>query len=164
MARWRTLAPAAVAVVLVSLILLEGSGFQLRDGGLRAPERVEVPSVPAGQRGAPEPQLHLPFAYGFRTGSTQVYLLWSTEDFPKMANGWGGFIPKSDLELYKETQSFPDLLSVSRLRARGIRTVILHPGRAANSEWKEVADRPVKGLPLRREVKDDVILYHLKPI
>jgi hypothetical protein len=163
-ARWRTVAPAAVAVVLVSLVLLEGSGFQLRDGGLRAPERAEVPSVPTGQRGAPDPQLHLPFAYGRAIEPTQVYMLWSTDGFPKMANGWGAFIPDQDLELHHETKSFPDPLSVSRLRALGIRTVILHPDRVANSEWKDVADRPVKGLPLRREVRDGVILYHLKPI
>jgi hypothetical protein len=160
--------PWAVAIALVAAILLEGSGFQFRDGGLQAPEHPHVPPVPPGQLGAPEPQLHLPYLYIHRHdvgASSQLYTFWSTEGFPETVNGWGGFSPKQDQELYGGWgTNFPDRTSVARLRERGIRTVILHADRATQTEWEDAAARSVKGLPLRREVRGQLVLYYLKPL
>jgi len=157
------LIPSVVATALVVAILLEGSGFQFRDGGLRAPRHPSVPPPPSGQLGATEPQLHLPYAYSYPFGDSDLYVYWSTDGFPKMANGWGGFLPKSDVALEQDSLGFPDGASVARLRARGIRTVVFHPDLAPGTEWAHVAKAPVRGLPLRREVRGDVVLFHLDP-
>ncbi|MGH3017993.1 MAG: hypothetical protein ACRDLU_06440 [Gaiellaceae bacterium] len=58
---------------------------------------------------------------------------------------------------------FPNGASVDYLRELGVRTVVLHPGFAAGTTWADAARRPIAGLPLRREVRPDVILYHLEP-
>jgi hypothetical protein len=160
---WGGVATGVVATVLVAAILIEGSGFQFRDGGVDGPQLARVPPVPPGQLGAPEPQLHLPNYYTYRSGSGPIYVFWSINGFPETVNGWGGFVPDQDLEIYYESIRFPDPASVATLRARGIRTVVLHTNFVWKTEWEHAAERPVKGLPLRREVKGDVILYHLKP-
>lgn len=150
--------PSAVGTVLVVAVLLEGSGFHFRDGGLRAPELATVPSLPTGQLGAPEPQFHLP------SSPNTIYPFWSTEGFPRIVNGWGGIINPIDLVLYATTTRFPDSASVAILRRQGVRTVVLHRDLLAGTELGHAPQRPVKGLPLNREVRGDVILYHLNPL
>jgi hypothetical protein len=50
---------------------------------------------------------------------------------------------------------------VSFLRSLGVRTVVLHPDLAGNSFWEGSARKPVRGLPLRREAREGVVLYRL---
>jgi hypothetical protein len=154
-------AGSAGAVLLVA-VLVEGSGFQIR-GGLRSPPEPHVPPIPSGQVGVPGPQIHLPVLIRRPFGS-EPYMLWSTRDFPEIANGWGAFVPLSAVRFTRYARSFPNAASVARLRSMGIRTVILHPDLATRTAWEGAAERPVRGLPLRREVAGDVVVYHLKPI
>ena len=60
-------------------VLIEGSGFDLgRRAACRGPSHPPVPTPPAGQRGAPAPQLHLPIT----VAGNRRYVLWSTRRLP----------------------------------------------------------------------------------
>jgi hypothetical protein len=137
----------ATGVLVVAAILAEGLGPL---------EHPTVPPVPPPVRSAPPPQLHLPA--GFH--DDLVYSYWSTAGFPAMVNGAGGFDPDSYDRLRKAVSGFPDARSVDALRKLGVRTVVLHPDRAAGTSWEGAAERPSDGLELRREVVGDVVLYH----
>jgi hypothetical protein len=149
-----TSARSAAAVVsggvLTGIVLLEGFG---------PIPHLRVPEIPAGQLGAPAPQLHLPsddlidLWYGY----------WSIAGFPEIANGTGSFTPTRLQQIRQDALRFPDTNSVAALREIGIRTVILHPDLAAGTPWQNTAARPIDGLPLVREDKDGVVLYHLAP-
>jgi hypothetical protein len=155
----RALVPGTGAV-LVGVILLEGAGYGVHRPGqsfVSTPLHTRVPPEPSGQRGTPAPQVHLPFV-GYEVAR---YLLWSTDGFPKLANGVGSFSPSFTEELNRRVRSFPDRASVSFLRSLGVRTVVLHPDLARNSPWEGSARKPVRGLPLRREARDGVVLYRL---
>jgi hypothetical protein len=140
-------AGAAAGTLAVGAILLEGLG------PLAHPA---VPPVPAGQRLAVAPQLHLPASFL----DDLVYSYWSTEGFPATVNGAGGFDPIAYDRLRKTVRSFPDARSVAALRALGVRTVVLHPERG----WEDVAARPTGGLPVVRTVAGGVVLYRLEPL
>ncbi|OFW75392.1 MAG: hypothetical protein A2Y55_05775 [Actinobacteria bacterium RBG_16_68_12] len=143
--------PAAGALLLIGVILTEGLG------PLAHPR---APAVPAGQLLATAPQLHLPA--GFH--DDLVYSYWSTAGYPATVNGAGGFDPDSYDRLRKAVKGFPDARSVSVLRKLGVRTVVLHPDRAAGTPWEDTAERPVAGLPLQRAAVGGVVLYRLEPL
>jgi hypothetical protein len=58
-------------------------------------------------------------------------------------------------------QAFPDSSSVARLRRLGVRTVVLHPNLARATPWQRTAKRSVRGLPLRRERRAQVVVYQI---
>ncbi len=152
--RDRTGARAVATVVglaLVAVILVEGLGPLAHP---RAPE------PPTAMRLAEPPQLHLPA--GFH--DDLVYSYWSTAGFPEMVNGAGGFDPDSYDRLRKTVSGFPDARSVAALRELGVRTVLVHPARAAGTPWEGAATKPVTGLPLVRESVDSVVLFRLEPL
>ena len=152
--------PVAVGagVVIVVAILAEGAGFRVGTevSAIAGPPHARVPPAPPGQRDAPAPQQHLPI-------EPSRYLLWSTDGFPAITDGVGAFEPRFTQRLRAEMRAFPNQESVSRLRALGVRTVIFHPDLAAGTSWEKVAARPVRGLPVRREAKGGVVLFHLAP-
>lgn len=157
--RGRHAAAAATAVALVGLVVVEGAGWSV--GGrtlLAAADLPRVPSEPAGQRGLPAPQLHLPL----RPEDNRAYLLWSTAGFPDLLNGRSSVTPRFAQALETWAQPFPDRATVARLRGLGVRTVIVHRDRAAGSPWAAWARRPVRGLALTREVRRDIVRYHLR--
>ena len=90
--------------------------------------------APAGFSSVAGPVLHLPAA----PQDNQNYLLWSTERFTPMVNGWSGVTPPRFLRIVELAAPFPDRSSVAALRAFGVRSVALHlspasmqpPGRA----------------------------------
>jgi hypothetical protein len=146
----RSAAALVTAGSLTGLVLLEGFG---------PIPHPRVPTVPSGQIGAPAPQLHLP-----SDDLTDLrYAYWSVAGFPKIANGGATFDPTSVVRLRQVTTTFPDANSVAYLRALGVRTVILHPDLAFGTPWQDAAQRPTEGLPLTREEKGGVVLYHLEP-
>lgn len=142
-------ATAAVGFVLVAAILVEGLGPL-------AHPRVSIP--PAAVRLATPPQLHLPA--GFH--DDLVYSYWSTAGFPETVNGAGGFDPDEYDRLRKTVSAFPDARSVAALRELGVRTVLLHPERAAGTPWEGAAEKPTAGLALTREIVNDVVLFRLR--
>jgi hypothetical protein len=142
-ARRRAAAGAAAGVLLAAVIVFEGLG---------PPPIPRVPEVPRGHASAPEPQLHLPLGpAGF------LYMLWSTEGFPRIANGGSGFVPRPYAELAKRVADFPDRRSIDYLRDLGLKSVVLHPGLGAP------AGPPTTAMELGVRVRPvgDVIVYEL---
>jgi hypothetical protein len=142
-------AASLAALVLVAAILVEGFG--------PIPE-ARVPAVPAGQLAAPTPQLHLP-SFDSLDG---LYLYWSTDGFPTLANGAGSFDPNVLAEIRNVTTNFPDAASVQLLRRLRVRSVILHRSLAAGTDWQHIADRSIAGLGITRRDEGDLVVYRLK--
>ncbi len=88
-------------------------------------------------------------------------MLWSTDGWPRLANGSSGFDPPSQARLRQDTEPFPDAASVAALRARGVRTVVLVRSRAPGTPWEQAADRPVDGLGIERRDLGDAVVYRL---
>jgi hypothetical protein len=147
---------AALGALLVAAVLVEGAGFSL-EGGLAGPAHPTVPREPAGQRGLPDPQLHLPMS---REGNRR-YALWSTAGFPRIVNGRASFQPALTTRIAVDVAAFPDRRSTARLRALGVRTVVLHPDLAAGTSWAGAERRPLRGLGLVRERRGDVVVFRL---
>jgi hypothetical protein len=88
-------------------------------------------------------------------------MLWSTDGFPRVANGLAGFTPTSQERTRAITASFPDPASVQYLRELGIRSVLVFPGQLAGTAWDGLEQRPFGGLGITREQIDGVFIYHL---
>jgi hypothetical protein len=148
----RTAIAAAVcaAILPVSMVLYEGHG--------------EVPNWPVGQQPValadlPAPVLVLPSA---QVADYHV-MLWSTAGFPLLTNGDSGFNPNSQIAMRVEALPFPDQKSVTMLRERGVRTVVIVRTRAVGTPWEGAAERPVDGLGITREDLGDAVVYQLSP-
>jgi hypothetical protein len=141
---------------LTALILLEGCAFSLHGGRLSGPSHPRAERPPAGLAAARPPLLELPMGQF----DNRRYLLWSTAGFPAMVNGRSSLNPPSFLHLQGELLRFPDAPSVARLRALGVRTVVLHRAHLTGTPWAGWAARP---LPpgVSRELRDGVVLYRL---
>ena len=145
-----------LGAVLVVAVLAEGAGFSF-EGGMHGPAHPTVPPEPAGQRGLAAAQLHLPMS---RAGNRR-YALWSTAGFPAIVNGRASFNPRLTTEIAVDVAGFPDARSVDRLRALGVRTVVLHPELAAGTSWERADRPPASGLGLVRERRGDVVVFHV---
>jgi hypothetical protein len=157
-ARARTLRwiPAALTV----LILLEGCAFSFHDGHLSGPPHPRVEQPPPGLAAARPPLLELPMG----AFDNRRYLLWSTAGFPKLVNGRSSLNPPSFLRLQTQLRDFPDAPTIARLRALGVRTVVLHRAHLAGTPWADWANRPLPPHSgVSRELRDGVVLYRLAP-
>ncbi len=135
------------AAVCAAVVLWEGSPkLPLAD----------VPAAPAGLAGVADPQVNFP-ADSF---SDDAYMLWSTDGYPRMSNGNGSYLPPT-LAAIRQLTSFPDAASVSYLRARGYRSVLLHTDRAPGTPWADAAKRSVDGLGVGVRRIGNVIVYDL---
>jgi hypothetical protein len=146
----RQAVPFVAGCALIGVVLLEGFG---------PIPHPRAPTIPAAQIGLAAPLLNLPSD----DVVDQRYSWWSVAGFPKMANGGGSFDPVSLVRMRLTVSDFPDASSVSFLRSLGIRTVILHPDLASGTSWQDAAARPIAGLPLTREDRGGLVLYHLSP-
>jgi hypothetical protein len=149
---------AAAAVLIIGAILIEGSGFDLGDGGVRGPSHPAVPKPLINFSSLPDPQLHLP---ADTPPPNRRYVLWSTNGFPKLVNGRASFDPDSFEQVVRETESFPDRRSVDRLRRLGVHTVIVHPYLANPDMRKRVQRRVPSELGLSRSVRNSLVVYEL---
>jgi hypothetical protein len=145
---WRRPILRAALVLPLAMVVAEGVN---RTG------HPEVAPAPAAMRVAREPLLVLPSDGLFEL---QV-MLWSTDGFPRVANGLAGFTPTSQERTRAVTGLFPDPTSVSYLRDLGIRTVVVFPNQLADTPWAGVVGRPIDGLGITREEIDGVLVYHL---
>ena len=115
--RRRAWAGAAAGLLLAGAIVVEGLG---------PPPINRVPEPPDGLETVADPQMHLPLGpAGF------LYMLWSSDGFPRIANGGSGFVPREYAELADVVKGFPDRRSVDYLRALRIRSLVLHPSLGA---------------------------------
>lgn len=117
-----------------------------------------VPLPPPGLSAVAAPQVHFP-ASAF---NDFVYMLWSTDGFPNMANGSTSYLPPG-LNKVRELTGFPDPASVLFLRSRGYRSVLLHTDRVAGTPWAGAAGKPVTGLGVSVRQIGPVIVYDLSP-
>ena len=159
--RHMVLAGRAAALALVFVLLAEGSAFRVGEHGsglLAGPLTVRVPAEPRGEQDAQPPLLHLPL----NTPDSRKWILWSTDDFPDMVNGNASFIPTFFEELYDPMSGFPDRTSARLLQDLGVRTVVLHPGDTEGTAWQRWKRRSMAGLPLRREDRGGVVLFHVR--
>lgn len=141
---------AVSAVLLFPLILV------LLEGVNRTPHP-EVPPAPAAMARAAEPLLVLP-----SDGLLELnIMLWSTNGFPRIANGLSHFEPATQKRIRTATAAFPDAASVAFLRQIGIRSVVVLPDRLSGTPWDGVASRPVTGLGITREDVAGALLYRL---
>ncbi|MGC4903772.1 hypothetical protein ACLQ2Y_31125 [Micromonospora echinospora] len=146
--RWSRAVAPLVLLVPLALVTLEGVN--------RTPHPV-VPTPPAAMRTAPEPMLVLP-AGGI---GDLNYMLWSTDGFPRITNGLGGFEPVTQAQTRVAVATFPDAGSVAYLRGIGVRSVVAVPSRAAGTPWEGIENRPVDGLGITREELDGTLAYRL---
>jgi hypothetical protein len=160
-ARRGAYAALGVAAACLAGVLIEGRGTMPNPA---------VPPIPPGVAGAPGPQLHLPTNAAF----DRVYMLWSVDGFPKIANGTSTFGIQSLDDLRTAMGSFPDGRTVAQLRRMGIRTVFLHTklehypiprkySRKHPSDTRAAVRRPVTGLPVTRTRIGPTIRYDLRP-
>jgi hypothetical protein len=154
-ARLATVAAAA----LVLLVAVEGRGLPFDPFDRQAQPR--VPEPPTTLAAIDAPQLHLPAQ---RPQDNRRYLLWSTDEFPRLVNGRSSTNPRFTRELIHRARSFPDAASARRLRELGVRSVVLHPYRAKGTPWDGAQSRPLRGLPLARERRGDAVLYTIEPV
>lgn len=146
-----------VALPLTALVLVEGSAFSLDGGRLSGPPHPTVPTAPPGLAAATAPLLQLPLT----ADDNRRYLLWSTDGFPRMVNGRSSTIPPAFARLGPRIAGFPDAASVARLRALGVRTVVLHRDRLAGTPWADWERRPWRALGVSRELRDGVVLFRI---
>jgi hypothetical protein len=158
--RQRLVMRTLVGILLVTGILVEGSGFRIGEPGkglIASPPSASVPRAPPRQfRGGPQAQLPLG-----RFDTT--YMLWSTDGFPKIVNGAGSFNPHLYVRLLDRLENFPDRQTVVLLRRLGVRTAILHPRLAFGTPWASAASKSIQGLHLTRtrRVADGVVIFRL---
>ncbi|GAA4704323.1 hypothetical protein [Phytohabitans rumicis] len=138
----------AALVVPLALVFVEGIN--------RTPHPV-VPTAPAAMSAAREPLLILP-----SDGLLELhFMLWTTDGFPRIANGLAGFEPTTQSQTRAATVSFPDPTSIAYLRGIGIKDVLVLPHLITGTPWEAVPTRPVDGLGITREEIDGAILFHL---
>ncbi len=119
----------------------------------------DLSEPPVRRLPASEPQMNLP-SDDF---NDLVYMFWSTDGFPAIVNGYSGFTPNLQVNLREELAGFPDAASVERLQRLGVRTVVLHPDRAAGTPWANAYRLPVDGLPVVRSQDGPMIVFKLEP-
>jgi hypothetical protein len=118
-----------------------------------------APPLPAALDHAAGPLLVLP-SDGFHDNWA---MYWSTAGFPLIANGNSGFVPRELEALRAGVAGFPDPASVALLQQRGIRRVVLLPAYAVGSPWQDAQAKPVDGLPVRRSVVGEAVVYEVAP-
>ena len=154
--------PALVGAVLLIGILGEGAGH------LGHPL---VPQPASGEIGLPGPLIDLPTDGAL----DRIWQYFSTDGFPKIANGESTFdIPAED-DLRGGMSGFPDKASVEKLRYYGIKTVVLHTvlpkGLPPEQGWvfpepdhpAVNARKPIAGLGITRQQVGSLFIYEIGP-
>lgn len=141
--------PRLATLIPVMLVLFEGAHM--------TPHPV-VPPTPVAMSTLQGPLIVLPSHELFDMN----VMLWSTDGFPKIVNGGSGFTPMDQQELRLTMQQFPDEATVSMLRERGIRTVVVVRSQAVGSAYERAIDAPIDGLGLTRTEQGDVVLYKVE--
>ncbi|WP_052684826.1 hypothetical protein [Lentzea aerocolonigenes] len=139
---------------VVALLLVVPAIAALLEGIPRWPY-ADIPAVPAEVRSAmatKDPLLILPLI----DNDEFVNLLWSMNDFPKIANGNSGNFPPEYQNIRSATVVFPDDYSLDVLKFYGIRKVLVLKSRPGG---EKIAARSVAGMPLKREESGDVVIY-----
>ncbi len=154
--------PALVGTLLLLGIVGEGAGHL---------GRPLVPQPARAEIGLPGPIIDLPTDGAL----DRVWQYFSTDGFPKIANGESTFdIPAED-DLRGGMAGFPDRASVEKLRFYGVRTVVLHTvlpkGLPPEQGWvfpepddpAANARKPIAGLGITRRQVGSIFIYEIGP-
>jgi hypothetical protein len=160
--------PAALATVLAALVVVEGTGH------LGHPRVPVLPAALQNVASLPRPLLMLPTD----PATDRAFQYFSTQGFPRIANGNSTFdLPAQD-DLRGGMQNFPDAAGVRKLRSLGIRTVVLVTDLRGNPAYPfppdhvaipeppdpaAAARKPVAGLGITKRLEGDVVIYELSP-
>ncbi|MEV0609153.1 hypothetical protein AB0I61_22540 [Polymorphospora rubra] len=137
-----------LSLVPLALVLLEGVN--------RTPHP-PAPSAPLALRDVAEPLLILP-----PDGIAELhYMLFSTDGFPRIANGLAAHVPQTQAQTRTMTVSFPDAASIDYLAELGVRTVVVLPDYLPGTGWQDMLDRPIDGLPVTREQVGGAVVFRL---
>jgi hypothetical protein len=129
-----------------------------------------VPQPTSAEIGLPAPILDLPTD----GAADRLWQYFSTDGFPKIAQGNSTFdLPAQD-DLRGGMNGFPDKASVEKLRWYGIHTVVLHlklptlPGlhgkeTAEPPDVLAAAAKPITGLGVTRRRVGDIVIYTIGP-
>ena len=158
---WRDGLPLLVGGVLLVGLLGEGAGH-LGHPVVPQPARAEI--------GLPGPIIDLPTD----GASDRIWQYFSTDGFPKIADGNSTFDLPAEDDLRGGMNGFPDKASVEKLRYYGIHTVVLHtqlprlpgltgPEVAEPPNPKAAAAKPVQGLGITRRQVGSVVIYTIGP-
>ncbi len=151
----RLRSPAAALAATVVVLLPAGL---VAVEGLNVTPHLPVATSPVALADLPQPILILP------TGLLADYhlMLWSTQGWPRIANGDSGFDSQDQQRLRREAATFPDEASIAELRRRGIATVVVVRSRTDATHWPDAADRPVRGLDITRSERGDAVVFDLR--
>lgn len=141
-------ASAAVAVVLTTVVLVEGAD-RLPQATPRPPPSVALADVPGPVLVLPSDEI-----------SDLTTMWWSTDRFPDVVNGGSAFVPRSLAELRAVAAGFPSPAAVDYLRAAGVASVVVLPDQLPGTAYAGVLDVPP---PPGVEVTayDDVVVFTL---
>jgi hypothetical protein len=89
-------------------------------------------------------------------------MLWSTDGYPKIVNGYSGFVPQRLQQLQEQTKNFPDADSVQVLHDLGVKTVVVQRSRVTGTAYERALDAPIDDLDLTRVERGDVVIYSLE--
>ena len=156
--RGRPIATLALTA-LAAFALFEGSMLRTGDYDGDAYRTPPTQPPPAGFSSIAGPVLHLPAT----PHDNQSYLLWSTERFTPIVNGWSGVTPPRYVRIVRLAAAFPDRRSVAALRALGVRSVALHLARLDATPWARWRGRSIDGLGVRRSILRELVVYDLQP-
>ena len=59
-------------------------------------------------------------------GRDAIYEFWSINDWYPLVNGYSGYYPPEYFATIERMRTFPDAMSLSRLRALGVRYIVVH--------------------------------------
>jgi hypothetical protein len=135
-------------VVPLLLVLLEG---------INSTQHPEMPASPVAMHTLKAPVLVLPSE---NLPDLHV-MLWSTDGFPKIVNGYSGFVPQRLQQLQQLTKQFPDAETVQALRDLGVKTVVVQRSRVTGTEYERALDAPIDDLDVTRVERGDVVIYSL---
>ena len=87
------------------------------------------------QRMEPSPLIEFPMA---ELDLSVDYMYWSIYHWHPLINGYSGYIPPDYTETKRLMRSFPDPRSLDRLRALGVRHIVIHEAYYKASEYKDL--------------------------
>lgn len=151
------LSERAPRAALVALALLPALGALLE--AVPVQTSATVPGIP--------PDLHRLFAQPHQpmlilpetSRSDVVYMLWSVDGFPQLANGNSGNFPPQYEAVVADTTNFPDPAGVAALKHFGIHTVVVLKVDAQSTRYAAALHRPLTGLPVTRNETDDLVVF-----
>jgi hypothetical protein len=139
------LAARIITVPLLLAVLVEG---------MPKMDHVPIAAEPAGMAAATGPMIVLPSDEGIDLN----VMLWSTNGFPAMVNGAASITTPQHQEIRDLMQSFPSADTVARLRALGIRSVVVLRDRVVDTPYAQIPDATTDGLGLTRtDLGNDVV-------